>query len=387
MALKTIGMLKDSLSGLLQGTNLDNTTNLNGAIERAARTIVTQADLPEATGRQSITLYNGVYDYLAPSSIFGGYFIDLRPQGITRSNWNYSYKKPIEQFDRTKLLLSNGTHVTFENNMGVPIMRVVENTSRIKAVLDSMSETTGWTATTATNLAQDLAIYYQAPASLRFNLPALGSQGYIEKSISSLDMTDYEGVGVIFLAVYLPSATAITSIGVRIGSSSSNYFTVTATSGMLGAWKANEWTILALDLSTATETGTVDIQHVDYARIFVNYDGTALTNVRIGSFFLSMPAPYELIYGTASIFKVNNTLSNTITDDNDELVLNDASYVVFEYECALTIAVQSGGTLASGLVQMYRTMLYDPNTGLYARFRANNPSQQIREVGNYYEDL
>lgn len=387
MALKTIGNLKDSLSGLLQGVNLNNITNLNGAIERAARTIVTQADLPEATGRQSVTLYNGVYDYLAPTSIFGGYFIDLRPQGITRSNWNYSYKKPIEQFDRTKLLLANGTHVTFENNMGIPIMRVVENTSRVKAVLDSMNDTTGWTATTATSLAEDLAIYYQAPASLRFNLPALGSQGYIEKAISTFDMTDYEGVGVVFLAVYLPSATAITSIGVRIGSDSSNYFTVTATSGMLGAWKANEWTILALDLASATETGTVDIEHVDYARIFVNYDGTALTNVRIGSFFISMPAPYELLYGTASIFKVSNTLSNTITDDNDELVLNDASYVLFEYECALTIAVQSGGTLASGLVQMYRTMLYDPNTGLYARYRANNPSQQIREVGNYYEDL
>lgn len=386
MALKTVGALKDSLSGLLQGVNLDNITNLNGAIERAAKTIVLQADLPEATGRQAVTLYNGVYDYLSPTSIFGGYFIDLRPQGITRSNWNYSYKKPIEQFDRTKLLLNNGTHVTFENNMGVPIMRVVENVSRAKATLDSMTDTTGWTATTATSLAEDVAIYYQNPASLRFNLPALGSQGYIEKAISKIDMTDYESVGVIFLAVYLPSATAITSVGVRIGSDSSNYFTATNTAGILGAWKANEWTLIALDLASATETGTVDIQNVDYARVFVNYDGTALTNVRIGAFFISMPAPFELIYGTASIFKVSNTLSDTITDDNDELVLNDASYVLFEYECALTIAVQSGGTLASGLVQMYQKILYDPNTGLYARYRANNPSQQVREVGNWYSD-
>ena len=386
MALKTVGNLKDSVAGLLQGINLNNVTNLNGAIERAARTIVMQADLPEATGRQSVTLYNGVYDYLAPSSIFGGYFIDLRPQGITRPIWNYANKKPIQQFDRTKLSLQNGTMVTFENNMGVPIMRVVETTSRIKATLDSMSETTGWTATTATNLSEDLAIYYQAPSSIRFNLPASSSQGYIEKSISTVDLTDYEGVGVVFLAVYLPSSTAITSIGIRLGSDSSNYFDISNTQGMLGAWKANEWTLIALDLSSATETGTVDITHVDYARIYVNYDGTALTNVRIGSFFISMPAPYELIYGTAAIFKVNNTLSNTITDDNDEIVLNDASYVLFEYEIALTIAIQSGGTLSSGLVQMYRTMLYDPNTGLYARYRSNNPSQQVREVGNYYED-
>jgi len=386
MALKTVGQFKDSLSGLLQGVNLNNITNLNGAIERAARTLITQADLPEATGRQAITLYNGVYDYLAPASIFGGNLLDLRPQGITRSNWNYVYKKPIQQFDRTKLLLPNGTMVAFENNKGTPIMRVVETTSRVKATIDAMNDTTGWTATTATDLAEDLAIYYQSPASLRFNLPALGSQGYIEKAISKLDMTDYEGVGVLFLAVYLPSATAITSIGVRIGSSSANYFDVSNTAGMLGAWKANEWTIIALDLSTATETGTVDIANVDYARIYVNYDGTALTNVRIGSFFMAMPAPYELIYSTAAIFKVSDTLSNTITDDNDEIVLNDASYILFEYESALTVAIQSGGTLASGLVNMYRTMLYDPNTGLYARYRANNPSQQIREVGSWYDN-
>lgn len=386
MALKIVGQFKDSLSGLLQGVNLLNVTNLNGAIERAARTVITQADLPEATGRQSITLYNGVYDYLAPSSIFGGYFIDLRPQGITRSNWNYAYKKPIQQFDRTKLITQGGTHVTFENNMGVPIMRVVETTSRVKSTIDSMTETTGWTATTATNLTRDLGIFYQSPASVRFNLPALGSQGYIEKTISKLDMTDYEGVGVMFLAVYLPSATAITGIGVRIGNDSSNYFDVSNTAGMLGAWKANEWTIIALDLANATETGSVDVTNIDYARIYVNYDGTALTNVRIGSFFLSMTSPHELIYGTAAIFKVNNVLSNTITDDNDEIVLNDASYVLFEYECALTVAIQSGGTLASGLVQMFQDVLYNKEKGLYVRYRANNPSQQIREVGSWYDD-
>ncbi len=386
MALKNVGKLKDSVAGLLQGINLNNITNLNGAIERAAKELVTQADLPEATGRQNYTLYNGVYDYLAPTSIFGGYFIDLRPQGITRSNWNFTYKKPIQQFDRTKLLLANGTHVTFENNKGVQIMRVVENTSRGKAILDAMTATTGWTATTATSLAQDLAVYYQSPASIRFNLPAGGSNGYIEKTIPNLDLTDYNGVGVVFLAVMLPSATAITSIKVRFGNSSSVYFEITATSGMLGAWKAGEWTILALDLATATQTGTVSLTAVDYARITVNYDGTALTNVRFGAFFLSMPAPYELIYGTAAIFKVSDTLSDAITDDNDELVLNDAAYVLMEYYTAMTIAIQSGGTLASGLVQIMRTVLFDPNTGLLPRYRANNPSEQVRQVGNWYDE-
>lgn len=388
MALKTVGKIKDSIAGLLQGINLDNITNLNGAIERAAKTIVMQADLPEATGRQAVTLYNGVYDYLAPASIFGGYFIDLRPQGITRSNWNYSYKKPIMQFDRTKLLMPNGTMVTFENNMGTQIMRVVETTSRVKATLDRMSDASKWTSTGVTNLTDDVGIYYQNPSSVRFDLPAgAPSDVWITKSdLSRFDMTDYKGVGVIFLAVYMPTIAGIGDWSVQIGNNNSNYFQQAVTQGMLGAWKANEWTILAFDLATATQTGTVDLTNITYAAIGVDYNGIVNPNIRVGAFFLSMPAPYELIYGTASIFKVNNTLSDTITDDNDELVLNDASYVLFEYECALTIAIQSGGTLADGLIQMLRTQLHDPNTGLYTRYRANNPSQQVREVGNWYDD-
>jgi hypothetical protein len=389
MALKTVSQLKDSVAGLLQGVNLNNITNLNNAIERAARTLVTQADVAEASGRFSMTLYNGVYDYAAPTDIFGGVFMDLRPQGITRSSWNYVYKKPIEMFDRTKLYLPNGTMVAFEHNKGVGIMRVVETTSRSKATLDSMNETTGWVAAgDASSLATDLAIYYQSPASVRFNLGALGSQGTLTKTISSVDLTDYQNVGVVFLAVYLPSATAITSLTLRLGSDASNYFSVTATEGQLGAWSANEWTLIPFDLSTATETGTVDIENVDYTQILTNYDGTALTNVRFGQFFIAMPAPYELIYGTSAIFKSGSTMSNTISTDNDEIVLNDAAYLLFEYECALTIAIQFGGGVASPQIQMLRNILHGQGNdlGLYARYRADNPSEEIRMVGNYYND-
>jgi hypothetical protein len=389
MSLKSIGSLKDSLSGLLQGVNLNNITNLNGAIERATRTLLTEVDIMEATGKQSVTLYNGVYDYAAPTDIFGGVFLDLRPQGITRTSYDYTYKKPIEMFDRTKLYTQNGTMIAFEYNKGTPIMRVVETTSRVKATLDPMNVTTGWTAAgDASSLATDLAIFYQSPACLRFNLASSGSQGTLTKAISSVDLTDYEGVGVVFLAVYLPSATAITSLTLRLGSDASNYFSVTETEGMLGAWKANEWTLIAFDLSTATETGTVDITKVDYAQILTNYDGTALTNVRFGALFISMPASYELIYGTSAIFKVGTTMSNSITDDNDEIVLNDAAYLLLEYEAAQTIAIQSGGTLSSGLVQMYRALLHGQggDLGLYAQYRADNPSQEVRFIGSWYDD-
>jgi hypothetical protein len=387
--MQTVGNLKDSVAGLLSGTNLDNVTNLDGAITRAVRTVIQQADVPDVMETQSLTLYDRVYNYPAPSNIFGGALVDIRPQSAVRDFTDYVYKKYITEFDRQKHMLPNGYSVAFEHNKGVGIMRVASPKPTPAVILDQCTATTGWTASgDATGLAQDKTVYYDDPASLRFNLSASGSNGYIEKTITAQDLTEYEGVGVVFVACRLPSATAITSIGVRLGSSSANYFNVSDTEGFLGAWKTGEWTILALDLSTASETGTVDIEAVDYIRVYVNYDGTALTNFYVGSIWVALPSPHEVVYYSSAVFLASGALSKTIGDDNDEIVFNDAAYTLLEYETALQILLQNGGSISEGLGQTYSAILYGSGTnlGLYAMYRADNPSQEVRTVGNWYLD-
>ena len=80
--MKTVANLKDSITGLLSGTNLDNVNNLNGCLERATRSLVQIVKCPEATGRQLYSVYDRVYNYPAPLSIFGGSLIDFRPQRV-----------------------------------------------------------------------------------------------------------------------------------------------------------------------------------------------------------------------------------------------------------------------------------------------------------------
>lgn len=388
--MKTVGDLKSSVAGILSGLNLNNVTNLNGAIERAARTLVQKADIIEATGRQNFTLYDGVYDYLAPSTIFGGALLDFRPKGDDRQFNDYVYRKPIELFDRTKHFLPNGASITLEYDKGVGRLRLVSARTKLKAVLDGCS-TTKWTGSgSASTPVLDYTTFYNSPAALRFNLSASAS-GNISRTLESqvdLSTDNYEGVGVVFIAVWLPSATAFTSIGIKLGNDATNYVDISDTDAFLGSFVANDWNIIALNLASATETGTVDWSKIDYAQIYFNTDAMAQSNVRLGALWVSLPVQYELIFQSAAIFMTTGSNpSLTISDDNDSILLNDAAYTLFEFESALAILFQMGGTLSSPMVQNIKATLHGSGAdiGLYAHYRGDNPSEKLRVIGSYYD--
>lgn len=388
MALHNIGQAKDEIVALLQGQDLSKIGNINGALERAARTVIQQADIPEASGVQPITLYGGVNYYPAPTTIFGTALNLIRRQGDASTPWDYNYKVDIDTFTRGKRQNMNGYMLDFEYRNGTAILGVSTPNVFPKVIIDPMNATTGWTAGgSASGLAQDTTSYFEQPASLRFNLTG-SSAGYIEKTLpNSIDLASYEGVGVVFLAIYTPNVTNLTSLEVRIGSDSSNYTTVTETEGFLGAFTINNWLLVALDLSTGTDTGTPDYSAIEYVRATVNHTAS-ITNFRMGGLFISLPVPHELLFQSSAIFLASGASAPTqaITGDGDTILLNDAAYNLFIYESALTIAVQEGGTLETGYVQMLRANLYGAGNdmGLYAMYRADNPSQELRTLGAYY---
>lgn len=382
---RSVGELKDSLGSLLVGVTLDNVTDLNGSLERSARAMAQYIKVPEASGKSNYMIFDGVTDYIPPDTIFGGSVTDFRPIGQPRTYLDDVYKMYVKDFDISKGYFYDGVHLTFDPNNGQPIMRVESARAVARIIIDGMNDTSGWTAGgNASNLAKDTTVYYNQPAALRFTLAAAGSAGYIERTLANtLDLTDYEGVGSVFLAVDSPSASAITSWSIRLGSSPTSYFTVTNTEGFTGPFVADDYQIIQFDLANAIETGNVDIENVDYARITANYDGTAMTNVRVGAFFTSLPIPYQLTNASAAIFNKDGVLSNAITNDNTLIVLGDAGYTPYQYQCALDILLQNGGSIATGLAQNYSDKLFNPKDGLYTLFRMDNPSNEIRTVGSY----
>lgn len=378
----TVSQLKDSVGGMLSGTNLNNVTNLNGAIERSARQLAQKLGLLDTMGRQAVTLYDGVFDYTAPTSIFGTDIIDVAPQGNSRQITDYAYKGTPMDFDREKNYQMTGTKVTFEYSSGTPIMRVTSALTTARAVLDPMTDTSGWIAAgSASGLTQDSTVFYQDDASLRFQL-AGASTGTLTKTISTQNLSSYEDVAVGFLALYAPSITNLTSVSVRLGSSASAYDTVTTTQGFLGAFTSGEWILLAFDFSGSSSTGTPNWSSLAYLQLRITHGG-AMSNVRVGGFWLSLPTPVLMKYKTAALFRASGANpSTTITNDNDQIILQDSTYTLFEHEVSCEVLRQMGD--ASPALKDLEEKMYNPKNGLYTLYMADNPSQSIRTIGSWY---
>ena len=388
MAKFLVGNLKEGVAGLLTGLNLANVTALDRALSRAAATVIQKASPPETMVTEPVVLYDGVFDYPVNGNIFGGSLLDFRPQGLTRNAWDYAYRQPIELFDRTKALLPNGYAITFEYINGTPIMRVSSPYPKPRAILDNMNSLDGWSAGGgASGLSLDETFFYTEQASLRFNLAASSSPGYIEKTIGSQDMTAYEGVGVLFLAFETSDPSNITSIGALFGSSSSDYYSFSSSDPFVGPLVANNWAVYGLPWAGLIPTGSPDIEHFDYLRCSVSYTGGPLSNCRFGGAWISLPSPADMLYETPAVFNHNGTLSNVITDDSDEILFRDAVYQIYEYECAKVVALQMSGGKYTAQIKGFDEMLNGSGgqLGLYDRYRADNPSEVLRVVGNYYD--
>lgn len=388
MALRNVAQLKESIAGLLSGTNLNNVTNLDTALSRAVRRVALKMDAPEATGRQALTLYNGVYYYQAPDILFGTTVNIIRPQGNVNAPYLSSTKVPMDVFTRGKFYFPNGYMLDLEYNKGIGIIGVSSDVPLPKLELTPFANADDFTAGgSASTPVTDNVNFWESPASIRFNLTG-ASTGTITSAINSVDASKYEGVGVVFLAIQTPSATNLTSIEARVGSSASDYVSSSETEGFLGAWTSDDWLLVAFDLASASETGTVDWENIDYVQVRIT-TGATITNFRLGGMWISMPSINEIIYQTAAVFKNSTTgvLSQDITSDNNYIILNDAAFTILEFECAKEIALQQAGGKYTDQVKGFDDILYGNNVleGLYQRYTANNPSNALRQIDSYYD--
>ena len=397
MAQPTVANLKDSVAAMLSGVDLNNVDDLNGAFERAARTLVQKAKIPETQGTQNIMLYSGITDYTINTSIFGTNVIDIRPQGISRNPSNFVFKKFGDDFDRLKGFQRLGTMCTFDYSNGTPIIRIVTSQTFPQNILDPMTATTGWVAAgSASGLTQDSAVYYQIPASLRFTLTG-SSTGTLTKTLTNAsNLSLLQGVGVSFLALRLPdgsTSTNLTSVTLKLGSSASAYSSVTATTGFLAAWGAGNWLLVPFDFSTTTDTGTPNWAAINYVQLSFAHTGT-FTNIRVGDLFISQPSAYQILYGSAGFFRIGTTVSTSITAVTDEIILNDSAYTIYQYECALNVLQQTSGGSGDAMTARIESILNGARArngmvvalGLYDLYRGDNPSAVLKTVGNYYED-
>lgn len=381
-----ISDLKDRINSKTHNS-INKLVDVDSLIIEAGNNLLLAVDSPATIRDTQLSngLYDSVYTYACPVDLKEDKMISLIPQNplnqTPAQNYNQTYSKEIA------LRKELGT-LSIEDNSTVRTIEAVGIGLRAGVTVnDANSLTTSgtWTAGgNAINLAVDTINFVSGNASLKFDISASGSTAYIENStMQSVDLTDYVNAGSGFVYVYIPSTTIITSVNLRWGSDSSNYYSSTATTTQDNTAFVVGWNLLRFDWAGSTTTGTPTVTAIDYLRITFNYTGTATTSCRVDNIVFRLPAIYNLKYYSNYLYRSTSGTwleKPTSSDDSDILNLDTTGFNMMVAECGYLAAQELAGEDSSFDVDFFRK----ERDRVWGQYSSNNKSQAMKRREPYY---
>lgn len=345
MAYSITNLIND-MQGAMHGTTINQVTNLYGIFNRAARDVVQAIDAQE-TKRIVLTgspIFNGVWDYPIPPDLKGNKVIDLRPQWLRLpgDKWLQDYN---QQFD---MLKNNSGQPDFTINFNTSIKSLrINSPNLISGVtlnqVDGITSNGTWAVGGgASNLRVDNQNFVTGAASLAFDLAAGPTTAYLENStMGTNNIASQINQATLFLYTYFPVASGITSVELRWGSSSSDYYAVTTTQTQQSTVFQNAWDLLSFNWYGATVVGAPNPANITYLRVTWNYDGVAQTAVRLDAIQSIVGRFLELEYYSKFLFRnsITGAYQETVTSDSDLVNLDTDSYNIF-YNRVMYLAAQ-----------------------------------------------
>lgn len=265
---------KAEVNGMVRG-KIDNVVDPRVTLNRAVRFVLGELDLRSTKRKSSLSpnLFNDIYDYSCPSDLKGIALIDVIPQ-INRSKDSEIKLTTPEQFDRFKS--SKNNLAAFYDADFVRKLRLsmeIDDEELVISELDSLLSGGGtWEAYgDAESLIADNDNYVKGNGAIKWGINAAGgtTAGIVNNNLDEFDLTDFLSYGSIFVWVYITSITDLTNFILRVGNSSTVYYSKTITTSNEGTAFVNGWNLLRFDLSSATKVGSVDSETCKYATIFM----------------------------------------------------------------------------------------------------------------------
>ena len=383
----TIQTLKSELEGMLHSTNNSQIIGLNGVINRAARQLLIDVD-PQETKRivPIAPVYLEVFDYALPVDLKGNKVVDIRPQvnRLLRDQFSQTYN---EDFDVNKTYPLSPTF-TINFNTALKTLRLSDRYLQAGIIINgctSLNENGTWAATApATNLAVDNVNYVASTASLSFDLTAgAPATGYLQNStMSAVNLTAHLNQSTLFFYVYLPVAADFSSLNLRWGSSTTDYWTQTATVTQENTVFQNGWNLIAVPWNGATVVGAPNAAAVNMLRVSYTYDGVAQTAVHLNAVASQLGTIMELEYYSKYLFRdaITGAFQETVTDDGNLINLDTESYNLLLDLTALYSVQQALGSVSGFDVQFFQNA-YDKDL---ARYMAMYKSEIIKPKTFFY---
>lgn len=372
----SIQNLLTDLSGSFHGTTINKVPNIYGVISRSARELLLDID-PKETSRtvQMPQIFNSIYDYALPSDLKGDAIIDLKPQaGRTPSDqFNQWYSK---SFDANKSF-QNKNAISVEWNGGIKTIRIEADSLTHPTTICDTGSITGWSP--AVTLTTGVA----GAGALQFNLPAQASYSEAITTLYPIDLSGHLNVSTLFLWVYMPNGSGVTSLDLRWGSSASAYYTGTATETQQNTAFQDGWNLLAFPWTSVV--GSPDVTKVTYSRINFNYNGTAQTGVKICNLVSALGYIYDLKFYSKYLFRDASTgvFQESVSDvtDNTKLInLDTDSYNMLLNKTSEYVAQSLQGADSAFDFTFFNNKY---NNGLVA-YSAKYPSERLVKAEPYY---
>lgn len=357
MSALSISNVKTRIGSKIHGTSVDKVRDFYGLCREAAGNILLLIDPKETTRATQITnaLYDDVFSYVAPSDIKMDRTIDIRAQANRTISDNFRFTD-TEHFDR----LRENQDFTVDFNSLVKKIRISKSLTGGVTLNDCNGTTDNgtWAATSsAASLAQDTINYITGSASLKFTMSGATTSGYIQNStFTSANLATYEDVGSIFAWVYFSAVSAVSSVSLRWGSSTTAYWSATVTAAHDATAFQVGWNLLRFDWDGATKTSTPSSSAINYARVTITLSSaTTLTTVRVDSIVARLPSIYYIVYYSSFFFQNSSgTWLAAPTDDTDTINAElGGAENLFIYELGHLIAQELQGDNGNADVEYF----------------------------------
>lgn len=380
--------LENDLGGILHGTTNNQIQNLNGVINRAAREVLLDVD-PQETKRKVefvAPIFNTVFDYPIAADLKGNKIIDIYPQvqRLPQDIWLQSYN---QAFDVAKQNIFSATNMfTINFNSSLKTLRINAPYLNPPIIINNIDNTTDngtWaTGGTASNISNNSINFAQGAGSVQFDVTT--GAAYIENStMTAINLSKYINQSSLFVWVYIPVAANLTSVDLRWGSSSANYYHRTVTQTQQATAFQNGWNLCQFAWSGSTTVGSPNSAAINYGRVTLNMTSSATACLVNGmNNILGTILSYE--YYSKYLFRnaSTGTYQETVLDPSDLINLDTESYNLLTYKVAALAVQQQQGLDASFYDGPYFDNKYQQ---ALLRYKAMYKSELQKPQSSYYE--
>lgn len=392
----SVANLEQDLEGVMHGTTLNQITNLNGVIYRAARKLLLDVD-PQETIRIlpfSTPIFDSVFEYAVAPDVKGISIIDIQPQ-VNRNARDVFNQDYIQQFSLGAQQNNNSSlQSQFQIKFNKSLKTININTASAPPAI-IMNTASGVTingtwvnSAVATPPVTNNINWVANGGSLQFNIAAGGATTVgtlLNTTMDTLNLSEQLNQSTLFLWVYMPVGTDFTSVRLTWGNNNSNFYTAISTQTQAQTAFQNGWNQIAFpwNPTNVTTTGTPDPSNITQIAVELVTNGVLQTGVLLNNITCQSGQILNYVYYSKYLFRDASTgnYQETVTDISNLINLDTESYNMLFYQVAYLASQQQQGKNALGYDGNFFLKEY---TDAIAKYKLRYKSQVQKPRQMYY---